>query len=155
MSRRPYKKPLDAFEIEIYPASIRNTSYFHHVNTATLWPSFIMSDHGKWHAICKSKQKRRDEAIPQAWRLRFSDQSKDRNVMDVPTSCGILSVEEVRITSDYDAVSLVEEVAKGRFTAEAVTVAFCKRAAIAHQLVTHTTIGILSDLGSLWHRPTV
>ncbi|KAB2573779.1 Acetamidase [Lasiodiplodia theobromae] len=93
-----------------------------------------MSDHGKWHAICKSKQKRRDEAIPQAWRLGFSDQSKDRNVMDVPTSCGVLSPEEVRITSDYDAVSLVEEVAKGRYTAEAVTVAFCKRAAIAHQL---------------------
>lgn len=75
--------------------------------------------------------------------------------MDVPTSCGILSAEEVRITSDYDAVNLVEEVAKGRYTAEAVTVAFCKRAAIVHQLVTYTTIGILSDLGSLRHRPTV
>lgn len=76
--------------------------------------------------------------------------------MDVPTSCGVLSPEEVRITSDYDAVSLVEEVAKGRYTAEAVTVAFCKRAAIAHQLVTNTTIRmLLSDLGSLRRRPTV
>ncbi|GME45138.1 General amidase-B [Neofusicoccum parvum] len=93
-----------------------------------------MSDSGKWQAICQSKKERRDEAIPQAWKLGFYDQSKDRNVIQVPISCGILSLEEIRITSDYDAVSLAEELVKGTYTAEAVTVAFCKRAAIAHQL---------------------
>lgn len=107
-----------------------------------------MSDCGKWKTICQFKKERREEAIPPAWKLAFSDQSSDRNVMEVPTSCGILSPEEIRITSDYDAVSLAEELAKGTCTAEAVTVAFCKRAAIAHQLVTHVMINVLLIVSS-------
>lgn len=34
-----------------------------------------------------------------------------------------------------DATALLEQIQRGQWTAEEVTVAFCKRAAVAHQLV--------------------
>ena len=55
--------------------------------------------------------------------------------MDVPLTCGLLNETEARITSDYDATALLEELKAGVWSVEQVTVAFCKRAAIAHQLV--------------------
>lgn len=54
--------------------------------------------------------------------------------MGVPKSCGILTSEELAIT-ESSAVDLVSQLAAGKLTSVAVTTAFCKRAAIAHQLV--------------------
>jgi len=56
-------------------------------------------------------------------------------VLDVPRSCGILSEREIKITEDYDAVAIIAGIKAGELSAEEVTVAFCKRAAIAQQLV--------------------
>jgi amidase len=46
-----------------------------------------------------------------------------------------LSDEELAITENYDATGLAEAIAARQYTAVAVTKAFIKRAAIAHQLV--------------------
>jgi amidase len=63
------------------------------------------------------------------------DETSTWNVLQVPRECGLLSDRELNITEKYDAVALVEALAAGAFTAEEVAVAFCKRAAIAQQLV--------------------
>ena len=46
----------------------------------------------------------------------------------------MLSQDEIEITRSH-ATEIVKRVAEGKWKAEDVTVAFCKRAAIAHQLV--------------------
>lgn len=56
------------------------------------------------------------------------------DVTDIARTCDILSKEELAITENYDAVGIAEAVAKGQLTAVQVATAFCKRAAIAHQL---------------------
>lgn len=89
-----------------------------------------------WQDIAKGKRNERDRKIPSEWRLKHADAfPPGSNVLHVPATCGILAAEELKITSDYDAVDLVELLRHGTYTAEAVTVAFCKRAAIAQQLV--------------------
>lgn len=56
------------------------------------------------------------------------------NVTGVPRECGLLTREELHITEDHDLVALSEAIASRKFTSVAVTSAFCRRAAIAHQL---------------------
>lgn len=57
------------------------------------------------------------------------------NILDFPRQSGLLTITEIDITENYDAVSLLDAMASGKLTSLAVTTAFCKRAAIAHQLV--------------------
>ncbi|PYI07908.1 general amidase [Aspergillus sclerotiicarbonarius CBS 121057] len=74
--------------------------------------------------------------IPKEWHL-----SKDilehqhRNILPQIESAGILSPHEISITRHEDATTLLSKIHSGVLSAEEVTVAFCKRAAIAHQLV--------------------
>ncbi|TGO62268.1 hypothetical protein BOTNAR_0116g00050 [Botryotinia narcissicola] len=56
------------------------------------------------------------------------------NVMEAPLTCGLLNETEYQITSDYDATALLDLLKNGVLTVEQATIAFCKRAAIAHQL---------------------
>jgi amidase len=56
------------------------------------------------------------------------------NVMDVPYTCGIMSKEELDLT-DKDATEFLELLASGKLKSYDVTLAFCKRAAIAQQRV--------------------
>ncbi|KAH7370518.1 putative general amidase [Rhexocercosporidium sp. MPI-PUGE-AT-0058] len=51
----------------------------------------------------------------------------------------LLTTEEIDITEKYTAVTLLEHLASGKFTSVAVTTAFCKRAAIAQQVVSCLT----------------
>jgi len=83
----------------------------------------------RWQDICTEKRNKRNNLIPMAWRLKRPDE------LMTAVNCGILSNEEVSITSEYDAVGIVEAIRQNLFTVEAVTIAFCKRAAIAQQLV--------------------
>ncbi|KAK3181875.1 hypothetical protein K4F52_006778 [Lecanicillium sp. MT-2017a] len=57
-----------------------------------------------------------------------------KDVRNVPRDSGILSERELAITDNYDGYGLAQEIAAKRYTAVEVTVAFCKRAIIAHQL---------------------
>lgn len=56
------------------------------------------------------------------------------DVTGVPRECGILTKEELDITENYDLVALSEAIASRKLTSAAVTSAYCRRAAIAHQL---------------------
>jgi amidase len=75
-------------------------------------------------------------------------------LLDIPRQCGLLSPMEVDIT-ESDATILVTKLTRAQISSVAVTTAFCKRAAIAHQLVSmpnlflyqklNTRLGQLSD----------
>jgi amidase len=84
--------------------------------------------------ISRAKCEQRDRLIRDEWKIS-KKLSLGNNVLQVPKTCGILNEREISITEDNDAVDLVEKIRQQEFTAEEVTVAFCKRAAIAQQLV--------------------
>lgn len=91
------------------------------------------------------KLRQRDDAIPLLWRLpqrlmsnlKVPLESSKNNLieMDFPRQSGIMTEEELHITESYDVTGLLQALASGELTCESVAVAFCKRAAIAHQLV--------------------
>lgn len=85
-----------------------------------------------WQDIAADKKARIEKSIPSEWRIDTNDLGD--NVMDVPENCGLLSAEELAITKS-SAVDLVAKLAKGELKAVTVTTAFCKRAAISHQVV--------------------
>ena len=85
-----------------------------------------------WKDVAADKYERITKSIPSEWKIDTKNLSD--NVMDVPAKCGLLSEEELKIT-ESSAVDLVGKLAKGELKAVAVTTAFCKRAAIAHQVV--------------------
>ncbi|GLB01105.1 hypothetical protein AtubIFM57143_010483 [Aspergillus tubingensis] len=106
-----------------------------------------MSD---YQSIAARKQQHLESLIPPEWRLDAShipagmlsvadsvtnpSYSESINVVDIPRICGLLTPHELQITEDYDIRSLLTELHSKRLTAEEVTRAFCKRAAIAQQL---------------------
>lgn len=100
-----------------------------------------------WQARADDKRNRCQNLIPEAWRLGPAvlqglvqqqplEKSKTNLIeLDIPRRSGILTAEELRITEAYDVQQLLGALASGELTALDVTVAFCKRAAIAQQLV--------------------
>lgn len=87
-----------------------------------------------YQTIAAEKQLQRSTRIPKDWLLSESYRSTT-NLMEIPLTCGILDEVECDITSNHDATSLLEKLKSGYWSAERVTIAFCKRAAIAQQLV--------------------
>ncbi|UKZ50470.1 hypothetical protein TrVGV298_004733 [Trichoderma virens] len=85
--------------------------------------------------ISHEKRLRRSQKIPPAWILDQEMLHGSINLFDVPPTCGILSETEIEITSNYDATGLLMGLKVGTWSVEQVTTAFCKRAAIAHQMV--------------------
>lgn len=94
----------------------------------------------------KAEEKRVEVAtnIPSEWRLpqtildNIADGSID-NVLDVPRRCAILSEAEISLTEDYDASELVSKLAASQISSYELTLAFCKRAAIAQQVTSCLT----------------
>lgn len=90
----------------------------------------------KWEQIsAKARQKVLDD-IPADWKIP-EDKLPGGDVLDVTdvaASSGLLSEQELAIT-DSLATGIVANIANGDWKAEEVTVAFCKRAALAHQVV--------------------
>ncbi|WWC73537.1 uncharacterized protein I206_107509 [Kwoniella pini CBS 10737] len=93
-----------------------------------------------WEEISKAKRAARDALIPIDWQIPSTDAN---NVIDVPRTCGVLSSKEIEIT-ETDAPTLVEKLIKGQLSSYDVTLAFCKRAAVAQQL-TNCLTEILFD----------
>lgn len=56
------------------------------------------------------------------------------NVSKIPSTCGLLTPQEIEITETHDCTSLAEAIASKRYTAVAVATAFGKRSIICHQL---------------------
>jgi amidase len=87
-----------------------------------------------WEKTAQDKKARIAATIPQEWRLK--SEPTEVSVMDYPKKSGIMTAEEIAIT-ESSAVDLVAKMAQGRLTSVEVTTAFCKRAALATQLVSY------------------
>ncbi|KAI4090447.1 MAG: hypothetical protein LQ348_000500 [Seirophora lacunosa] len=92
-----------------------------------------------WRTIRDRKLAQQRSQIPKEWLIPNEKLPSDHvlDVTDVPRTCGILLPRELHVTEDYDARSLAAAIRNRQFTAVEVTTAFCKRAAISHQLL-HT-----------------
>ena len=108
-----------------------------------------------WQPTADARRTKINNAIPTSHRLPpgFLECLTDaRNVITIPDCCGVLTQQEIEITSISSATKLLEDIRNRVFTAVEVTTAFCKRASIAHQLVctypyqapNKTTLGSLS-----------
>ncbi|KAF8425288.1 amidase signature domain-containing protein [Tirmania nivea] len=86
-----------------------------------------------WEDIAADKNRRIDASIPNEWRIDVTKYQED-SVMHVPAASGILSPQELEITNS-SAVDLASRLASGQLKSVEVTLAFCKRAALAHQLL--------------------
>lgn len=91
-----------------------------------------------WKEIARRKRAQRDTAIPADWKLDPKHLPKENgeaeNMLSVPDQCGILTAQDLKITSRYSARSLISAITSNHLTAREVTAAFCKRAAVAQQL---------------------
>ncbi|KAF7534679.1 hypothetical protein G7054_g5993 [Neopestalotiopsis clavispora] len=101
-----------------------------------------------WQDLAASKKAERDSRIPSEWKLK-SDQfpsEETRDLRSVARTCGLLSDKELEITGEeYDATSLSAAIAAGKYSAAEVTTAFCKRAAIGHQVCNFLTEIMFAD----------
>lgn len=97
-------------------------------------PSAAPKQH--WTEVVADKRARRDALFPKEYlipdeRMPPKDQ---KSVIDVPKTCGVLTDAEIEITETPGPV-LVQKMVAGELKSVDVTRAFCKRATIAHQLV--------------------
>lgn len=98
-----------------------------------------------WQARAAEKRARCQGQIPKAWELPAAliqslahplESSKNNLVeLNIPRRSGLLTEKELNITEAHDVRSLLKALASDELTSLEVTVAFCKRAAIAQQLV--------------------
>ncbi|KAF2016525.1 amidase [Aaosphaeria arxii CBS 175.79] len=93
-----------------------------------------------WEQLAASKRDAVAAKIPSEWRLpsslssQISETSKI-SVLSFPRESKILTEKELDLTENYDATSLIELMSTGKEKSYDVTLAFCKRAAIAQQCV--------------------
>lgn len=95
-----------------------------------------MADISDWRGVAVEAQARLFNSIPPEWRIG-KDSLPTESRLDVtgfPAESGILSQHELEITESF-ATDIVARLATGEWSAQDVIIAFCKRAAIAHQLV--------------------
>lgn len=91
--------------------------------------------------IARKAQQRVLDSIPAKW--KFSSQTQiPSNVMEVPTTCGILTPEQIE-TTEQTATELLEKLSSGSLSSVQVTEAFLARAAIAHQLVSTSSSEVM------------
>lgn len=116
----------------------------------------LTEEPSSWQTKVAEKQKQSHAAIPEAWRLPDSIvdalvhplEEKPNRLMelDIPRKSGILSEKELDITEQNTVAQLLAKLASGELTSLEVTTAFCKRAAIAQQLVNAASLLFSSSL---------
>lgn len=89
-----------------------------------------------WEDIGKQARAKLLDSIPPEWRLPEDKlpPADQANVLDVPFKSGLFTEHEILITTS-SATHIVQAIASGEWKSIDVTRAFCKRAAVAHQLV--------------------
>lgn len=94
-----------------------------------------------WTVKAARGQKLLDDSIPKQWLIPKNKlpPSSQINIINLPKTSGLLSERELTIT-ETDATGLVKAMAAGKYTAEAVTIGFLKRATIGHQFVWTETV---------------
>ena len=110
--------------VQFCPHSKKSTSQVKRINQRIITMS--------WEKTAADKRARLAASIPQEWRIKTEPTGV--SVMDYPKNSRIMSPEELIIT-ETSATDLVHKMSTGGLTSVAVTTAFCKRAALAHQLV--------------------
>jgi hypothetical protein len=108
----------------------------------------VSSTQQPWQDIRDLKKAEQASRIPTGWKLspEFTPPKETVDLRPFAAKGGILSERELNITGKaYDATSLAEAIAKKIYTAEEVAVAFCKRAAIGHQLCNNLTEIMFND----------
>lgn len=90
-----------------------------------------------WETTARQKREAALAAIPRDWVLQAVPSPEDQRDVTGPYIQQFLSPREIEVT-ETDAVGLAASIAAGTWTAVEVTLAFCHRAAIAHQLVSRT-----------------
>lgn len=104
-----------------------------------------MAHQQQWKIRVEKKLVSCKDGIPAEWMLPDSSfevlslplEVKRNNLieLDICRRSGIFTNRELEITELYTALDLLKKLAVGDFTALEVTQAFCKRAAVAQQLV--------------------
>lgn len=118
-----------------------------------------------WQLRAASKRERCHARIPAPWRLSDSfkrsigacDATSATNLLELNAIArsGILSAQELNITQNTRSASdLLAQLRTGAVTAERVTVAFSKRAAVAGQLVGRCLVGFTSESGRVADHPS-
>ena len=93
-----------------------------------------------WPALIKAKRELLESKIPAEWRIPDSIRARahrqsTESAFTLLDETTLLTERERKITESYDAKALLQLLANGSITSLEVTTAFCKRAAIAQQLV--------------------
>ena len=86
-----------------------------------------------WQELIADKRSRQEASIPKEWLIKTPSDSL-LNVTHVPEECGLLSSKELEITNS-DVPTLLKKLASAEWSSVDVTLAFYKRAIVAHQLV--------------------
>jgi len=74
--------------------------------------------------------------IPLQWRLlKTTLATKPRNITPIFRTCGVLSSRELEITEVEDCTALLSKIHSQEWSVVEVVTAFCKRAAVAQQLI--------------------
>lgn len=107
-----------------------------------------------WQTLVAKKQAECASKVPPEWLLSedllatlplTSAEGVNLIAADVPRKSGLLSELELEITEKYTAKELVQKLATGEFKSVDVTRAFCKRAAIAQQLVFPLSLSLVQQ----------
>jgi amidase len=101
-----------------------------------------------WQEIAKQQQAIRNSHIAKEWILKDPPAGSLAYVMDMPYTCGILTTEELGWT-EKDATELLGLFTTGQLKSADVTLAFCKRAAIAQQVVQCPNRPVICIVGRL------
>lgn len=90
-----------------------------------------------WQELVARKQSECKQKIPSEWTLSTDLLAVPPRLLehDLPRRSGLLSELELDLTEKYTAAQLLAKLALGEASSLAVTTAFCKRAAIAQQVV--------------------
>ncbi|KAI4729930.1 amidase [Aureobasidium sp. EXF-10728] len=92
----------------------------------------VNSQSMSWQDIATRKHKEIFDAIPSAW-LVDKQLLRSHNFMDLPKKCPLIMSKEELFITEQRAVDILSRIRARTWTSHQVTLAFCKRAALAHQ----------------------
>src|SRR5689334_13141752 len=118
-------------------------------NTDSMSASIVPTEHNAafdWQSAVKQKRQDNIKKTPREWLLSHEfvqsldcGPNKHTNVLDAARLSEKLSDKEVEITEMHSAARLLQKLRDGELSSLEVTTAFCKRAAIAQQLLSCLT----------------
>ncbi|CAI6336226.1 unnamed protein product [Periconia digitata] len=88
----------------------------------------------QWETVSSQKKEEQWKRIPSEWRLPVPPPQQTTNLLPLIRQSNILTEQELDITENYDATALAAAIRTRKLKVVDVTRAFCKRAALAHQL---------------------